>query len=358
MANTTASEARRRLDRLRALKADPPRQADFAAEIFETETNPDVLMSVLSALAVHPRPALRPALVARYGWFDALGPRRDPGGMVRQGILRALRDIAHPDDRELFDRATRTYESSVQDRANPAGVRAAGLIALFNLDQPAAVHRAIELIGDVECIDSPALEPAGTAIRILGEGDAYESLVTLLLLRADLPGELLGEALKGLSHAPATALGAVVARYGRASREMALLGLCDLLIENRAESLVPAFGQLLRSAPPDVLRYLVTAAVASRREEFAAPLSAAAREATGRARMVVFDEGLALSHDPEVIGARAELQARLALAPAGPNTEDEEESVDGEDGKDDGSFEEAAEVIARVRRSIGARRRP
>ena len=137
-----------------------------------------------------------------------------------------------------------------------------------------------------------------------------------MLLRADLPGELLGEALKGLIRAPATALGAVVARYGGDSREMALLGLCDLLIENRSESLVPAFGRLLRSTPPDVLRYLVTAAVASRREEFAAPLAAAAREATGRARMAVFDEGLALSHDPEVIGARAELQARLQSSDA------------------------------------------
>ncbi|MFN0145906.1 MAG: hypothetical protein ACKVT1_05300, partial [Dehalococcoidia bacterium] len=102
MAKTTASEARRRLDRLRALKADPPRQADFAAEIFADETNADVLMSVLSALAAHPRPALRPALVERYGWFDSLGSKRDPGGMVRSGILRALRDIAHPDDGELF----------------------------------------------------------------------------------------------------------------------------------------------------------------------------------------------------------------------------------------------------------------
>ncbi len=327
MAKDDRGEARRRLDRLSALSIDATRQLEYALELLPGEANADVFTSVLRVLGKYPTAAARTALIDRYERIDIDGKRRDPGGGTRSAILRALRDIANAGERDLYLRATRTYEPGIQDRGNPALVRAAGLINLSNIDRDAAVYRAIELLGDRSCMESTSLEPDLTAIRILGEAEAYPAQL-LLLLTGEPKADLAAEALRGLCTAPEPALGHVVAKFLGHRSEVVLLGVCDILIENRAPSLLPAFEQLLGSGPPDVVRYLATAAVASRRPEFGAPLARAAGAARSRAHMEVLAEALALAHDPACQAALSELGRRLeAVRPEEPaKDEDDDDS--------------------------------
>jgi hypothetical protein len=340
MAKPPPADARRKLDRLRALNGDL-RQGEYAAELFPGETNLDVLLSVLGALALHPRPELRPALLERFRKFAEAGPKRDPGGMVRAGILRALRDIALPDDAPILLGAARTYEHTFNERGGPVMVRAAALIALFNTDQDAARYRAIEILGELPLASRDNGEPAITALRILGEAEAFDALLLFALTAGDAIAELTGECLKQLARAPDTALQSVITRYLGDSRDMVQLGLADLLVDHPTSRFIPQFSGLLDGAQLDVLRYAVTSAVVSRRADLVTPVAEAAARCSSRARMAVFEEGLALAHVPELLSALERLRERMASTPAQASADLEEHSAapgrgfaDG-DGQDD-----------------------
>jgi hypothetical protein len=315
MAKPPSGDARRKLDRLRALAADPPQQAEYAATLLGGDEILDVTVSALGVLAKQPRPAARPALLERYAWYDANGPRRDPGGSMRAAILRALRDIAQAPDAPLLIRATRTYEPGPQDATAPAAVRAAGLIALFNVDQRAAVYRAVELLADRERTSPFSGEPALTAIRILGAAEEFGALLLYALSNRRMGAEeLLGECLKALGGVPPEAAGDLADAFVHDQRELVLLGLSDLLIEHQGGLLLPQFTELLRIAPGDVLRYLVTATVASGRGELLGALSLAADAETAMSRLALYEEGLALAREPAGLAALARVRERLAAS--------------------------------------------
>jgi hypothetical protein len=338
MPRPPAADARRKLDRLRALAGDP-RQGAYAAELFPDETNHDVVVALLHALALHPRPELRPALLDRYRKFAENGPKRDPGGLARAAILRALRDIALPDDAPLLLDATRTYEYTFNERRGPALVRASALIALFNLEQEFARYRAIELLGELSAT-SESGEPALTAIRVLADGDAFDALILFALTADGATADLVGECLKQLARAPDAALTAVVTGALEDGRDMVQLGLADLLIDHPGTRFATEFGALLDTAELDVLRYAVTSAVASRRPDLVAPILEALERSILRERMAVFEEGLELARDPALMDARQGLLDRIAGTPAlaaraTPRISDHDIGEDEDEGLDD-----------------------
>ncbi len=309
---TTAPDVRRALDRLRALTLDPPARASYAASLLEAHRDLDLLLAALAALAEAPSAAHLPALRALWAWAADAGPKRDPAGFVRSAILRALRDIASPADFALFDSATRIFEPSIQDRGGPVGVRAAGLISLFNVDQEAATYRAVELLADTARTSRGDGEPAVTAARILGEAQAYAPLLLCVLSDGAYPAEVLAECLRGLAPAPAAAALAASAHFAADPRETIQLGLCELVIGHPSAVLLPTLGELLRTAGIDIVRYLAVAVVASRRDDLLEPVLASAREATSRVRVAAFGEALEHVHSPAGLTTQALMKERLA----------------------------------------------
>ncbi len=309
---TSSPDIRRALDRLRALSSNPPARAAFAASLLDTHRDLDLLLTALAALAAAPDADQLPALRALWAWAAEGGPKRDAGGFVRAAILRAMRDTAQDGDREIFDRATHTFEPSIQDRGGPVGVRAAGLICLFNVDQETAIYRAVELLADTARTSRGDGEPAVTAARILSAAEAFAPLLLCVLTGDAYQADVLAECLRGLAGAPAAAALAAASHFTQDSRETIHLGLCDLIISHPSAALVPTLRQLLDDAGDDIVRYLAVAVVASRRDDLLEPVLEAARAATSRIRVTAFSEALEHVHSPAGLATLALMKDRLA----------------------------------------------
>ena len=82
--------ARRRVDRLRALRGDPALLHAFAMEVLADEANPDIVRLALDALGEHVSAADGEVLRGVYAYFDAGRGKKDPGGSARTAVLQAL----------------------------------------------------------------------------------------------------------------------------------------------------------------------------------------------------------------------------------------------------------------------------
>ena len=206
-------DARRALDRLRALRGDP-RQRDFAIELLGQTDSPEVLPAVLDVLAQQPGSDLRPLLHAKYAALEPTAKKRDPGGFVRAAIVRVLQGVAGPDDVPIFERAIATYEPTPADTNGPTILRAAGLVALAAVDAHSAALNAVPLLARPDRSSHMTGEPALTAVRVLaalGEEMALYlfALTGLRNLSAPLDGtgpEVVAEAVRGLIGLPAPQL--------------------------------------------------------------------------------------------------------------------------------------------------------
>ena len=69
---STASEARRKVDRLRALRGSPGQLHDFAMQVIAEEGSPELVKLALESLGEQVRPADGPILRALYEGLAAL----------------------------------------------------------------------------------------------------------------------------------------------------------------------------------------------------------------------------------------------------------------------------------------------
>jgi len=241
---------------LRSLVDSPSERRAYALRIVESETNPELLLAALRVLGEYPDSDLRPALLVRYTYCNAKGVRRDQGGVVRAAILEVLRSVLLPEDADMLVRATTTYEFLYGEAAGD--LRAAGLLALNELDETLAAYHAVRLLDD-EHTSTMSGEPAVAAVRVLASQEQFLPLYGYVV-RAQ-PGEpdVVAECLRNLVRLPNSLLPALIERYYRSENEIELLGLFDLILGRPCwmEHIELIFGFLRDTHHHNIYRYLV-----------------------------------------------------------------------------------------------------
>lgn len=295
MARTTAATLLAQLSRL---ADDPLAQARFAAELLATERRPQLLGPALAVLEELPIPEARPALLQLYAKLDADGVRLDAGGGFRATALRALRPWATTTELPLLERAVTTYEFLPPGRSEVAAqIRAGGLVALADLDPTLAGFHAARLLVDHLYTSELSGEPARTAAGVL----AAQSQTLPLYLYLSTPhdkqrDDVTGECLRHLAEAPELIVRELCGRFGPEARELAQIGLIDLLLARAQDTFAheELTARLRKPGPLAVLRYLAVAMVASRRRPLIDAVVAAAAAERDPNRRAALDEAIAL----------------------------------------------------------------
>ncbi len=314
MAAAPAEPARRVLDRLRALAADPARQADYAAEALLRTADAEVANAAANILAEYPRPSARPEIIGRIQELRA-ARRRDPGGALRAALIRALEPIARHDDTELLAEIIATAEGSLQGPAD--GPRAAALLALHRLDPVRAAYHAVDLLWEYAKRASAGKmgsEPAASAIRVLAASGQTLAVYSALASGMEVPTDVVGECIRALEGAPPLVAERLFAQFTGGRDEFLLLGAVDLAIAHPGSPALHALlAEFLETAPPDVFRYAVSAIVASRRTDLLGLILTAAEAETKPRRLTVYRDALALARgDERVPSVLASVRSRLA----------------------------------------------
>jgi len=288
-----------KLERLRGLADRPGEQVDYALELVETEDNLDVVQAALDALADTPDARVRRALLDRFT-RDADGGGGDSGCYRRVALLQALRYRAQRDDAAVLERGVTTYEFTPPFTGSTrgevaAGLRSVALVTLNEVDETLAGYHAARLL--VDRYTSPMSgEPAVTAAQVLAAQGHALPLYGYVLREESGISEVVGECLRNLTPLPSSLLPALVARYRDSTDEIVLLGLFDLLLAHpdraRYDDLVLDFLRATRLY--NIYRYLVSAIVASRREDLAARLQAMEAVEPDRLKAEILRDALAL----------------------------------------------------------------
>lgn len=221
----------------------------------------------------------RPELLERYRLLAAQ-PRLDQDCRLRWLLLSALRGRVRPGDADLLEAATGLFEYLPSDEGPVEmahGIRAAGLLALFEVDRERARWRALDLLADGRDNEVSG-DPARAAVRVLGVCD--EVLLIDAIARHDafrLVAPARAEALLWLGDLPETRLRSLVELFVDAADEAYLLAVVDLaLLKPQAWLADIAVAQLTATRNLDVYRYAVLQAVAKRRFELIDSLRSAA----------------------------------------------------------------------------------
>jgi len=291
-----------KLERLRGLAGQPQEQVDYALELVGTDDNLDVVQAALDALADTPDARVRRALLDRFT-RDADGAGGGDSGCYRRvALLQALRYRAQRDDAAILERGVTTYEFKPPFLPDDptrgdvaAGLRSVALVTLNEVDEILAGYHAARLL--VDKYTSPMSgEPAVTAAQVLAAQGHALPLYGYVLREEPGVSDVVGECLRNLAPLPASLLPALVARYRDSTDEIVLLGLFDLLLAHpdraRYDDLVLDFLRATRLY--NIYRYLVSAIVASRREDLAARLQAMEAVEPDRLKAEILRDALAL----------------------------------------------------------------
>lgn len=309
---STSAEVRRKLDRFRALRNDPAARRELAREILDQEANAELLMAALQALGDQVRVEDHGVLCGLYSWLEEDFRRRDPGGMVRVEVLRVLWHLRLRDDLELAEAASTRVERSLN--GNGEVIRAAGLALLGVLDPDVAAFRAAAMLARVDANPMNA-EPALTAARLLGSlGHSVALAAHVLRPPRSEPSEVTAECIRGLSGLPVRHIQPVLDAFASSTDEVVLLGLGDLVVSlEPGEAVSAAVREMLTGADtPEVYGFLVTAIVASRRDDLLAELLGTLPGEVRQARLQLAHEALQLAPPTdEVRAALASLAGRL-----------------------------------------------
>jgi len=313
-------DARRALDRLRALRNDRGRLREFAAELLGQTDSPEILPAVLDILAQQPGSDLREGLHARYAALEPSQKKRDPGGFLRAAIIRALQGTASPEDVPLFERAIATYEPTPADTNGPAVLRAAGLVALAGIDARGAALHAVPLLAQAERSSAMTGEPALSAARVLaalGEDTALYLFAELGLTNPlGTNPEVVAEAIRALTALPAAHL---LPLFGLATHSDTVVeaAFIDVVVEHVPDDALTSWlAQALRTTRSDDLyAFAVTSMVAKHGDHLLGLLEGLAASETVLARLKTLDSSLALlSADPRVRASLATVRAKLPAA--------------------------------------------
>jgi len=317
---STTAEVRRRMDRLHALRNDPPAVRDLAREILPGEANPDLILLALQALSDGASFSDREVLRDLYAWLEQDFSRRDTTGTLRVEVLRVLWHLRSREDLDIAEAAARRREPSMTE--SDRVIRAAGLALLGVLDPEAAAYRAATILalGDAAQMSG---EPALTAARLLGLlGHSVALTAHLLNSPPGEPPEVTAECLRGLSGLPLPWVQPVLDLYVESSNSIVLLGLADLVVSlEPGKAINSAVRGMLANAPtPEVYGFLATAVVASRRSDLLAAMLESLPAEMLHARLRLAQEALQFApQTPDVSTAMAALKSRLAASPQSPD---------------------------------------
>ncbi len=225
-------ERERQQRRLHAARVDPAAQLALAIELIETSRDLEVVRPALKTIEERADPALRPLLHRKYLWCAEQPGRRDASGFIRAAIVRALRPIAHPDDRPILDRALVTYQMQGMYELC-AELRAAALLTLNEIDPELAAYHASRLLTDP--LTGFSGEPGLTAARLLGAQGELPALFAVAVWQHGRP-EVVAECLRQLTNLPASLLPLLAERYREVEDEQLLLGFFDLLLAHPARA--------------------------------------------------------------------------------------------------------------------------
>jgi hypothetical protein len=315
-------EARRSLDRLRALAGDREAQSRLAVEaIAAGETNPDVLQAALRVLAEYPRGEAHEALAHLYHRLDENGRKRDPGAPMRAAVVRALQPIVSRADLPLLQHAAETVEPGQEGTAM---LRGAAVVAMNVVDDDLAGIYAVRMLGeDPARVHRMTGEPALTGARVLAAAEKVLPLYLYALTSRDYHPEVLAECIRGLAPMPGEFLAEVVERYASSPDETVLLGVCDLLVEHAADNALLPAARTMLAAPyvsAEVFHYFVAAVVAARRADLMGLVLEWAKVESRREHLRALAEALPLARGDDRVeavltGVRRQLEAP-ARAPA------------------------------------------
>jgi hypothetical protein len=202
-----------------------------------------------------------------------------------------------PADRALLETAIATYELvspfGPKNRADVAGgVRAAGLLALNEIDPILAAHHAARLLWDPYTSEMSG-EPAVTAASLLGSQEQTVPLYAYVSQTDPPNAEVIGACLRNLIALPRSLLPGVLSAFREHDDEIVILGLGDLVLAHPARDLcTPVVLELLSRHLPNLFRYLVLAIRASRQDALIGELKRLQREERDPFRAEILREAL------------------------------------------------------------------
>jgi hypothetical protein len=271
-------------------------QVASAERLLATSKDLEVLQAALDVLTAHADPRSRRVILDTFVQCEGGGPRRDAGCHLRAALVRALRPVVQWQDRDLLERAASTYEFLPPGRSEvAAGLRAAALVTLNEIDPALAGFHAVRLLTDTYT-SSMSGEPAVTAARVLAAQGESLPLYAYVLGHEARVSEVLGECLRSLTALPRSLLAPLVDRFLDSRDEIVLLGVFELLIAREADTSFDdtILDFLAGTRLYNIYRYLVTTIVASRRDDLRRSLEARAAGEADRTKADILAQALAV----------------------------------------------------------------
>lgn len=245
----------------------------------------EAVTAALSVIAAG-NPGLREAVLRRYDHIIAEPRRLDADCGIRAALLRGLRQCTVAADIGLLEDAVKTYEFGAHCEV-ACNLRAAGLLALAELDERLAAFHATRLLAD-RFTARGSREPALTAVRLLAATGQHLPLYRHVLPGGEAIGEEAAECFRALADAPAGILLDLAERWQSSSDEIALLGLFDTLLGHpeldRFSGFVIRF--IDESEMLDLVAYLAAAIVAGHTEALIELLASRATRPDPRGKVI------------------------------------------------------------------------
>ena len=238
-----------------------------ARELVRKAALADVLEVALDTLRDAGEPGLRELVLERYAQIAANPVRLDGGAHLRTALLQALRPVARAEDVAVFEGAVLIVEIGYgKDVAQ--NLRAAALVGISSLDEPRAAWYAARLLDDRTNTSEVTGQPALTAVQLLAAIGRPE-LLYLEAMRGGGHPEVRAESVRQLTGLPPQLLKQLAESVLGSGDEARMIGFIDLALAH--ESLAAVLPELrtwmAATDKLDVYGFLVSAAVASRRDE-------------------------------------------------------------------------------------------
>jgi hypothetical protein len=233
--------------------------------------------------------------------------------------------VAQLPDLTLFERAALTEEFLPPGRQEVcAGLRAAAVIVMADLEPDTAARHAVRLLRDPH-ENKMSGEPSLTAARVLAALGATLPLYDYALAPGSGASEVVAECMRALKDLPVALVRELAGRYAARLGESpgrspdtagsgAVVGLAELIVErDDRNELAAEYAALLATDDLDLLEFLVTLAMGRRTGELVDGVLREATWETDGARAEALRRGLAVARGEarvDEVAARLERVAR------------------------------------------------
>ena len=289
------------LEELEGLDVDPVRQRDFAFELLTSNRRPSIFLPALTIVGDPRNHDERDAMLSLYGWLNEGGTTRDLNAGTRIRILKALRSAELHAPLDILLRAVHTVEHAPPGGLDEAaGLRAAALVSLVDINDELAGYHAARLLVDHETSQFSG-EPAVTAATVLATLSRLEPLYAYVMRTPQGQSEVIAEALHALVGAPETIVREVVEHLLAFDDEPVVASVFELVLrrdDQQWTALIRSF--LAGEQRPNLHRYVATTVAAERRPWQIDLLRERVAIETAPKRLAILAEALSL-FDPELV---------------------------------------------------------